>query len=170
MKSTPLKPPATLLAVAALASVLLAPPCFAAAEKPAHDKPGAVKPLPAIAKAVARLEKRAGLVTFYLDRRQGKLWLAVPPAREGNGEVASYIYQEAITTGLGSNPVGLDRGQLGDARIVTLRRIGGRGLVEAPNFKFRALSADAAERQAVRESFAPSILWAGEVEAEDRDG
>src|SRR6185503_8466192 len=138
---------------------------------PAHDKAGAAPPpLPAIAKATARLEKRAGLVTFYVDRRQGKVWLAVPPAREKNGEAASYIYQESIATGLGSNPVGLDRGQLGDPQIVTLRRIGGRVLVEAPNFKFRALTADAAERQAVRESFAPSILWAGEVTAEDRDG
>jgi hypothetical protein len=171
MRSNLLKPAATLLAVAVLSSGLLVPPCFAAAEKPAHDKAGAAPaPLPAIAKATAKLEKRAGLVTFYVDRRQGKVWLAVPPAREKNGEVASYIYQESIATGLGSNPVGLDRGQLGDPQIVTLRRIGGRVLVEAPNFKFRALTADAAERQAVRESFAPSILWAGEVTAEDRDG
>jgi hypothetical protein len=172
MKPTPLKYPATLLAMAVLASALLAPSLLAAAGKPAagRDKPGASAPLPAIAKVTGKLEKRSGLVTFYVDRRQGKLWLAVPPAREKSGEVASYIYQESIATGLGSNPVGLDRGQLGDPQIVTLRRIGGRVLVEAPNFKFRALTTDAAERQAVRESFAPSILWAGEVAAEDRDG
>ena len=134
----------------------------------ADEAPGG--PPPRIAKLTARLEKRAGMLTFYVDRQKGKVWLAVPPAREKSGEVASYIYQEGIVSGLGSNPVGLDRGQMGDAQIVTLRRVGGRVLVEQPNLRFRALSEDPAERQAVRESFATSILWAGEIAAQDPDG
>ena len=80
MRSNVLKPSATLLAVAVLSSTLLVPPCLAAAEKPASGKAGAAEPLPTIAKATAKLEKRSGLVTFYVDRRQGKVWLAVPPA------------------------------------------------------------------------------------------
>ncbi len=94
----------------------------------------------------------------------------MPAAKGASGEVASYIYQESIATGLGSNPVGLDRGQLGDTRVITLRRVGGRVLVEQPNLKFRALSEDPAERKAVRDSFATSILWAGEIAAQDPDG
>ncbi|MFL6260483.1 MAG: zinc-dependent metalloprotease [Thermoanaerobaculia bacterium] len=150
------------------AALLLATPAFAAAPpKEGAEAPGGP---PTVAKATAGFEKRAGLLTFYVDRQKGKVWLEVPAARDKSGEVASYIYQEAITTGLGSNPVGLDRGQLGDTRVVTLRRVGGRVLVEQPNLKFRALSEDAAEREAVRESFATSILWAGEVTAQDPDG
>src|SRR6185295_3145120 len=126
--------------------------------------------LPTVTKATTSLEKRSGLLTFYLDRQKGKVWLEVPPAAEESGEIASYIYVEGLLTGLGSNPVGLDRGQLSDARLVTLRRVGGRVLIEQPNLKFRALSEDPAEVRAVRESFATSILWAGEVVAQDADG
>ncbi|HSU81863.1 MAG TPA: DUF5117 domain-containing protein, partial [Thermoanaerobaculia bacterium] len=150
------------------AALLLVTPSFAAPPKEAAEAPGGAPPT--IAKATANYEKRAGLLTFYVDRQKGKVWLEVPAAKDASGEVASYIYQEAIATGLGSNPVGLDRGQLGDTRIVTLRRVGGRVLVEQPNLKFRALTEDPAERQAVRESFATSILWAGEITAQDPDG
>jgi hypothetical protein len=143
------------------------PPAAAAKEAPAAEAPAASPPT--IAKATAGADKRGGLLTFYIDRRKGKVWLEVPPAGK-DGDVGSYIYQESIATGLGSNPVGLDRGQLGDTRIVTLRRVGGRVLVEQPNLKFRALSEDPAERRAVHDSFATSILWAGEIAAQDPDG
>jgi hypothetical protein len=127
-------------------------------------------PLPGIAKLTTGLDKREGLLTFYADRQRGKIWLEVPPAKGPRGEVASYLFQEGLITGLGSNPVGLDRGQLGDTRIVTFRRVGGRLLVEMPNLKFRALTEDPAERQAVRESFATSVLWGGELAAMEPDG
>jgi hypothetical protein len=126
--------------------------------------------LPTVAKATLGLDLRKGLLNFYVDRQKGKIWLAVPPATGKGGEVASFLYQEGLLSGLGSNPVGLDRGQLGDTRVVTLRRVGGRVLVEQPNLRFRALSEDPAERLAVRESFATSILWAGEITAADPDG
>jgi Met-zincin/Domain of unknown function (DUF5117) len=156
---------ATTVSLAALltASSLAAAPPSKSAEAPSG-------PPPTIEKATAGFEKRAGLLTFYVDRQKGRVLLEVPAAKDERGEVGSYIYQEAIATGLGSNPVGLDRGQLGDARIVTLRRVGGRVLVEQPNLKFRALSEDPVERQTVRESFATSILWAGEITAQDPDG
>ncbi len=103
-----------------LAALLLSIPLAAAPPDEAEAKgaPAAETGPPAIAKIAGRLEKRAGLLTFYVDRQKGKVWLEVPPATEKSGEVASYIYQEGIATGLGSNPVGLDRGQLGDTRIV----------------------------------------------------
>jgi hypothetical protein len=66
--------------------------------------------------------------------------------------------------------VGLDRGQLGDSRVVALRRVGGKVLVEAPNLGFRALSQDPREVAAVRESFAPAVLWGGEIAALAPDG
>jgi hypothetical protein len=132
----------------------------------------AEKPSPEAQTVAARtkgMEKRPGLLDVYLDRKAGKVWLALPPAGK-DGVVGSYIYVEGILTGLGSNPVGLDRGQLGDTRVVTLRRAGNRLLVEQPNLRFRALSEDANEAKAVRESFATSVLWAGEIAASDPDG
>ncbi|HVT19043.1 MAG TPA: zinc-dependent metalloprotease [Thermoanaerobaculia bacterium] len=126
--------------------------------------------LPAVAERIGGLEKRPGLLDLYVDRQRGRLWLAVPPPTGAGGEVGSYLYVEGLVSGLGSNPVGLDRGQLGETRVVTLRRTGGRLLVEAANLRFRALTEDAAQRRAVAESFATSVLWAGEVAAEDPDG
>ena len=143
---------------------------FFAAPLPAADKTEAPKAPEGIAAKTAGMDKREGLLTFYADRKAGKIWLEVPKASGPGGEIGSYIYSEGLLTGLGSNPVGLDRGQLGEARLVTLRRLGGRLLVEQPNLGFRALSENPDEVRAVRESFATSVLWAGELAATEPDG
>ncbi|HYG63402.1 MAG TPA: zinc-dependent metalloprotease [Thermoanaerobaculia bacterium] len=140
-----------------------------AAAKPAAA-PAADSGLPTVAKATAGLDRREGLLNLHYDRQKGKVWLELPPASGPRGEVGTFIYVESLRTGLGSNPVGLDRGQLGSTRLVTLRRMGGRLLLEQPNLKFRARSENADELQAVRESFATSVLWAGDVTAQDPDG
>jgi hypothetical protein len=150
-----------------LMSLLMALPASAA--PPSAPK----KKAETVAAKTAGMEKRSGLLDVYFDRKEGKVWLVVPPAGKpgGDGVVGSYIYSEGILTGLGSNPVGLDRGQLGDnARMVTLRRVGNRLLVEQPNLRFRALSQSPEEVNAVRESFATSVLWAGEIAASDPNG
>jgi hypothetical protein len=142
-----------------------------AAQRPAGGKPASESgELPTVAAKIAGLERRPGLLNLYMDRQRGRIWLEVPPASGPGGEVGSYLYVESLLSGLGSNPVGLDRGQLGDTRVVTLRRVGGRVLFEEPNLRFRALSENPAEVRAVRESFATSILWAGEVAALDPNG
>ena len=102
---------------------------------PLEPATGAAAPLPTVAALVAGLEKRSGLLDLYLDRKRGKVWLRVPPPHGPGGEVASYLYVEGLVSGLGSNPVGLDRGQLGNTRVVTLRRLGGRLLVEVENLR-----------------------------------
>ncbi len=127
------------------------------------------EPLPAIAEMVQGLEKHEGLLSFHLDRQRGTMWLEVPPAPKG-GEGHEMLYVEGLLVGLGSNPVGLDRGQLGNARLVVLRRAGGKLLVEEINTSFRASTDNPDERRAVRESFARSVLWGGPVAAEDGDG
>ena len=165
---------ARFLASTAFLLLLISPASLPAApQAPGDAKPGsseASEGLPRISRLTAGLEKKEGLLDLYLDRQKGKIWLEVPPATGREGEVGSYLYVEGLLTGLGSNPVGLDRGQLGDTRVVTLRRVGGRLLVEQPNLRFRALSENPAELQAVRESFATSILWAGAIAALEPDG
>ena len=157
--------------VFSLSAVFLLTSPLAAAPPPAKDAPGAQSEAPAtVAKATAGLEKRPGLLDFYVDARKGKVFLALPAASGPRGEMGSFIYAESLTSGLGSNPVGLDRGQLGDTRVITFRRVGGRVLVEQPNLKFRALSDNPQEQRAVRESFVTSVLWATEVAAQDADG
>lgn len=121
------------------------------------------------AERTAELEPRQGLLTLWVGPSTGGIWLEVPPAGAG-GHIGEFLYVEGLVTGLGSNPVGLDRGQLGDTSRVLLRRVGGKLLVEQRNLGFLALSEEAAERRATRESFAPSVLWAGPIESLDSDG
>lgn len=123
-----------------------------------------------ISEATAGSVRRTGLLTTYLDAANGKVWLETPPPTGQRGEIGRFIYVEGLLSGLGSNPVGLDRGQIGPSRVVALRRVGNRILVEQENLRFRALSDDHDEREAVRQSFASSILWAGKIEAEEHDG
>jgi hypothetical protein len=125
--------------------------------------------LPSIASATAGLDHRPGLLDLWVDGAEGNVWLELP-APAGDGVVGEYLYVEGLVSGLGSNPVGLDRGQLGETVLVRLRRVGGRLLVEVPNLRFRAESDDPLERRAVDESFADSVLWASRVAAEDADG
>ncbi len=140
----------------------LGPPAEASVAKPAEA-------VPEVREVVAGLEARAGLLSIFVDEDRGKLWLELPAPTAG-GEVGQYLYVEGLVQGLGSNPVGLDRGQLGDTRVVRLRRLGGRLLVEEMNLRYRAMGGNAEERKAVEESFATSILWAAPVAAQDSTG
>lgn len=100
----------------------------------------------------------------WVDPDAGKLWFALPP------EGADAIFVVSLHAGLGSNPVGLDRGQVGATRYVTLRRVGTRLVVEQPNLAFRAEGAPEVERRAVEQSFARSIHFVSEAVARDERG
>ena len=79
------------------------------------------------------------------------------------------LYQTSLPAGIGSNPIGLDRGQLGGTYVVSFERIGPKVLMTQPNYRYRALSNDEAERRAVADSFARSVLWGFKVEASEGD-
>ena len=151
-------------AFASLSFLLLAATARAA---PAASPPSTTSSL---ATRTRGLTRRDGLLVTWLDRKAGKLLLELPRPAGPRNECGSFLLLEGIETGLGSNPVGLDRGQAGETRVVTFRRVGGRVLVEQPNLRYRAVSPDSNEVRAVRESFATSVLWAGEVAAETADG
>ncbi|HEY3414089.1 MAG TPA: zinc-dependent metalloprotease [Armatimonadota bacterium] len=123
-----------------------------------------------IADRTAKWERHAGLLTTWHDREAGRIWLLVPPPTDRAGTVGVFIYAESLSTGIGNVAVGLDRGEIGRTFVVRLRRVAGRLLFEATNTSFQAVSENPAERASVSQSFPPSILWAGPVEAVDRDG
>lgn len=121
---------------------------------------GAQAAPPTIAEKTRGLNRIDGFVPLYWDAAAGKLWMEIRRLGE------ELIYITGATTGLGSNDIGLDRGQIGRERIVRFERVGPRVLLVQPNQDYRSSSADAAERRAVRESFATSTLWGFRVEAE----
>ena len=112
---------------------------------------------------VAGMQKFPGFFPFYWDAKAGKLWLEID---KWNSE---FLYVESLPAGIGSNDIGLDRGQLGSSAIVRFDRVGPRVLLVAPNYNFRATTNNADERLAVRDAFAESTLWGFEVAAEEGD-
>ena len=114
-----------------------------------------------IADKVKGMEKFPGFFTFYWDAKAGKIWLEID---KWNTE---FLYVESLPAGIGSNDIGLDRGQLGSSSIVRFDRTGPRVLLVAPNYSFRASSENADERLAVKDAFAESTLWGFEVAAEE---
>jgi Met-zincin/Domain of unknown function (DUF5117) len=110
---------------------------------------------------VAGMEKFPGFFTFYWDAKTGKIWLEID---KWNTE---FLYVESLPAGIGSNDIGLDRGQLGNSAIVRFDRSGPRVLLVAPNYGFRAITSNPDERLAVRDAFAESTLWGFDVAAEE---
>jgi hypothetical protein len=110
-----------------------------------------------------------GLVPVHVDRRQGRILLSLP-APDADGIAGRFIYVASLETGLGSAPIGLDRGLARGSRIIVFRRVGRRILAEIENPRFRAPTGTPAEQAGVRDSFAYSTIWMGEVAAETADG
>src|SRR5713101_3786741 len=116
---------------------------------------------PTIAEKVAGMQKSPGYFPFYWDAKAGKVWLEIDKWK------AEFLYVESLPAGIGSNDIGLDRGQLGQSYIVRFERTGPRILLIASNYGFRANSDNADERRAVKDAFAESTLWGFEVAAEE---
>jgi hypothetical protein len=116
-----------------------------------------------IAARTTGLQKIDGYVPVYWDAANGKMFMEISRFQ------TEFLLQVSLPTGVGSNPIGLDRGQLGRTYVVFFERIGQKVLLVQPNYEYRAISNDAAERRAVEESFARSVLWGFKVEAAEGD-
>lgn len=113
-----------------------------------------------IAAATRGTEHVAGFLEVYRDTAKGRVLLGVRKLD------TPFLLVSSLPSGLGSNDVGLDRGQSGASQLVEFRRAGTRLLLVEDNTKFRAVSPDADETRSVREAFAESVLWAGDIIAE----
>jgi hypothetical protein len=99
----------------------------------------------------AGMEKRDGFIPLYLDSRQGKLYLEIP---RDSMRVLMFV---SLATGLGSNPIGLDRGANGDSYVARLDKMGDHVLVVFENWNYRTSALDnAAHARTVFEAFPPS--------------
>jgi len=103
-----------------------------------------------------------GFLHVYADAAQGRVLLGVSELD------TPFLLVTSLPWGLGSNDVGLDRGQPGGVHEVEFRRIGKRVLLVERNTRFVASSDKPMERLGVQEAFAESVLWAGDVIASSK--
>ncbi|MBC5991288.1 zinc-dependent metalloprotease [Pontibacter cellulosilyticus] len=115
--------------------------------------------LPSIASKTEGMKRYPGYFTFYYDDASGKIWLEIDKLNQ------EFLYVNSLPAGLGSNDIGLDRGQLGSTKVVYFNRQGPKVMLVQPNLAYRATSNNPNERRAVEESFAQSILWGFKAEA-----
>ncbi len=94
-----------------------------------------------------------GFVAHIYDNNSDKLYLKITNLN------SEFIYQSSLPQGLGSNDIGLDRGQLGDTRLVEFQKVGNKIILLQKNTTYRAISKNPKESKSVDEAFASAILW-----------
>ncbi|HEY4198172.1 MAG TPA: zinc-dependent metalloprotease [Mucilaginibacter sp.] len=107
------------------------------------------------------LTKYTGYFNFYWNEKTGQILLEVDRLND------EFLYVNSLPAGVGSNDLGMDRGQIGNSRIVKFIRIGNKVLLVQPNYNFRAVSHNADERKSVEEAFAQSVIYGFTAEAGD---
>ncbi len=143
-------------AISVLTLVLAVMPSTAVAQKATDE-------IPSIDDKTEGMERLEGFFDLYWDDASGDMYLEI------DSWETEFLYQISLTTGLGSNPVGLDRGQLGGTYVMKARRVGPTVLLIESNYGYRARSDNEDEVRAVEEAFAPSTRWGFEVVAESGD-
>ena len=104
-----------------------------------------------------------GYFSFYHDKSEGKVYLQIDKFNE------EFLFQSSLPQGIGSNDIGLDRGQLGDTRLVKFERVGNKVFLKQLNTYYRADSDNPLEKKAIEEAFASSIIWGFKVSSEMLD-
>ena len=106
---------------------------------------------------IGDFEHMPGYYDLYWDDSKGRLLIDVGNLNE------EFLYQASLARGVGSNDLGLDRGQLGATRVVEFERSGPKILLVQHNLDYRAGTDNPDELNAVDESFARSVIWGFEV-------
>ena len=119
--------------------------------------------IPKLSKFISDLDKKEGYLNFYWDDNKGKIYLEI---KNLNQEL---IYINYLSAGIGSNDLGLDRGQIGGTRIIKFVKMGPKILMVQPNYKYRAISNNEEEIKSVEDAFAKSTLWGFQIVASDKN-
>ena len=104
-----------------------------------------------------------GYFNFFWDATNGKIYLLIDKFDQ------EFLYANSLPAGIGSNDIGLDRGQTGQTRVVFFQKIGKKTLLTQSNYGFRATSNAPNEVKAVKESFAQSTIWGFVVDEDEGD-
>lgn len=116
-----------------------------------------------IASFTQKMQKQTGFIPVYYDNNEDKVYLEIATLN------APLLFQSSLPQGVGSNDIGLDRGQLGATRLVRFERYGNKVLLKQLNTEYRASAANPAERASIDEAFADSVIAGFSIVASDDD-
>ncbi len=104
-------------------------------------------------------QRHQGFINLFYDDKQGGLYMEVKRLNK------PFLLVTSLPHGVGSNDIGLDRGQLGETRMVQFERFGPYLVLKQLNTDYRADTSNIAEQRAVKEAFAESVLWRGKIQS-----
>lgn len=107
---------------------------------------------------------RQGYFDTYYDAGLNRLYARIPQERLKE----SFLYVYSLSQGIGSNDIGLDRGQLGSEQVVYFEQRGQRVFLVQPNLAFRALTNNPLEKASVEQAFAKSVRYGFEVKGHEK--
>lgn len=109
-----------------------------------------------IAARTRGFEKRDGFIPVYLDANHGKVYLEIPR------DSMRVLYFVSQATGLGSNPIGIDRGSNEQQAVARFDRNGDRVLLVLENWNYRSSAAadNPDHARTVAEAFPSSTIAA----------
>ncbi len=102
-------------------------------------------------------QKYKGFYDFYYDSSSDKIYLEIDELEK------PFLYVYSLSSGIGSNDIGLDRGQIGNEQVVYFKKAGNKLLLIQPNLKYRALTDNSMEKKSVEQAFAKSVLFGFEI-------
>ncbi|MCK8524163.1 zinc-dependent metalloprotease [Aquimarina sp. D1M17] len=103
------------------------------------------------------LKPYQGYFNFHYNEDKDEIYLEVENLDK------EFLYVHSLTTGLGSNDIGLDRGQIGDGVVVKFIKKGNKLLLVQPNQRYRAITNNVLEKRSVQQAFAKSVLFGFEI-------
>ena len=104
-----------------------------------------------------------GFMDFSYNDDSGKIFLEIDNLDN------EFLYINSLSRGVGNNDLGLDRGQLGNSRIVYFTKRGNKILLIQPNLRYISNSSNELENKAVEEAFARSVLFGFDIVEKSTD-
>ena len=104
-----------------------------------------------------KIEKFKGFFDFTYNQSKDKIFLNVDKLDY------EFLYLGSLASGVGSNDIGLDRGQLGSERLVKFVKKGNKLLLIEPNLYYRAETENKSEKKSVEQAFAKSVIFGFEI-------
>jgi len=97
-----------------------------------------------------------GFFEFSYSSEDGRIILKLNKSKHLE---KNFLYVSSLSQGIGSNDIGLDRGQLGEERLVYFKKMGNKIMLIQPNLIFRSSSSNKLEKKSIDEAFAKSVLF-----------